>query len=141
MAQVEIKATGTDDRWSGPQRQYWIAHVKVSILRAGAKRKLAYHKQRWDHWNKEMAKALKAVKGSVEIRSHQVTGGVQNTPVMDQEKAQYLTTCRSKVEGHQSSIVLFTSFVGLLAEMKDGDVLPISRDDAELFGLGEKVSA
>jgi hypothetical protein len=141
MANFEIKASSLDERWSGSQRNYWIAHCKVSTLRAAAKRKLAHHKQRWDHWNKELSKALKAVKGSVEIRSHQVTGGVQNNAVMDPEKASYLNTCREKVETHQAQIRVFTSYVGLLSEMKDADVLPLNRDDAELFGLGEKASA
>jgi hypothetical protein len=140
MANFEIKATTLDERWSGPQRSYWIAHVKVTVLRAGARRKLAHHKQRWDHWNKELAKALKAVKGSVEIRSHQVTGGVQHNAVMDQEKAQYLELCRKKVETHQERIVFFTSYVGLLAEVRDDATLPLSREDAEVFGLGERAA-
>jgi hypothetical protein len=140
MKQIKIDATAEDERWSGPQRTYWIAHVRASIVLTAARRKLAHHKQRWDYWNKELAKALKAVKGSVEIRSHQVTGGVQHNAVMDQEKAQYLETCRSKVASHQADIVLFTSYIGLLTALPLAHELPISREDSELFGLGEKDS-
>lgn len=138
--QIKIEAIGADVRWSGPQRAYWIAHVKPVVLLAAARRKLKHHKARWDYWNKELAKALKAVKGSVEIRSHQVTGGVQHNAVMDQEKAQYLETCRSKVAKHQEQIVVFTSYVGLLSAIPNDHQLPISREDSELFGLGEKAA-
>jgi hypothetical protein len=138
MRQIKIEATGADERWSGPQRTYWIGHIRASVLNTGARRKLKHHKARWDYWNKELAKALKAVKGSVEIRSHQVTGGVQHNAVMDQEKAQYLELCRGKVAKHQEQIVVFTSYIGLLSAIPGTQELPISREDSELFGLGEK---
>lgn len=141
MSHIKIDALGTDERWSGPQRTYWIAMVKAPTLLTAARRKLKHHKTRWDYWNKELAKALKAVKGSVEIRSHQVTGGVQHNAVMDQEKAQYLETCRQKVAKHQEQITVFTSYIGLLSALPLGKELPVSREDSELFGLGEKAAS
>jgi hypothetical protein len=131
MATIDIRERQFD---YGPQRAAWVFTVGSAKVLEAAQRRLDYHRARLAHWRAELDKAVDAVKDSTEVRQHQVTGGVQVTATIDQEKGQYMATCQAKVAAHRASVYEFSEWVELLGIDASGSYL-MTIEDSKYFRL------
>lgn len=123
----------------GPQRASWRFTLPYTKIKEAADRRLAYHQTRLKYWQSELVKATKAVKDSTELRTVQVTGGVQHTAVVDQEKSNYMSLCSSKVATHRDAMLNFAQWSELLAAVPNPDEewIGLTFDDAKYFRVSK----
>ena len=105
-------------------------------MKEASGRRLAYHQKRLSYWQGELVKATKAVKDSTELRTVQVTGGVQHTAVVDQEKSNYMSLCSSKVGTHREAVLNFAQWVELFGASPE-EWVSLTFDDAKHFRVSE----
>jgi hypothetical protein len=134
LVSIEIKERQFD---YGPQRAAWTFNVFNKTIREAISRKLTHHKARHTYWTEELTKAEAEMKASVQIREHAITGGVQHTTVFDQEKATYVTTCKSKRDEHFRQLETFTAWWGLMRNEPGEQKHTLTIADAEFFGIGD----
>lgn len=135
MAAIDIRERQFD---YGPQRGSWLFEVRQEVVKAAAERRRDYHASRRQYWEAELTQATEAVKDSTEIRQHQVTGGVQVTATIDQEKGQYMTTCQAKVASHRAAELEYAEWAELLGLVRGIDTLHLTITDAQYFRLNDR---
>ena len=121
----------------GPQRAAWRFALPYSKLKTASEQRLSYHQKRLSYWKGELVKATKAVKDSTELRVVQVTGGVQHTAVVDQEKSNYMSTCSSKIGTHREAVLNFAQWVELFGSVTEETYLSLTFDDAKYFRVSK----
>lgn len=92
-------------------RNVWETSLAPSVLKELAQNRVDYHGGRVKYWTGERDKAHDAYKESIEIRSHEVTGGRQMHVTGDPDMAAHLSTCESKLSSHRSKLREFQTWV------------------------------
>jgi len=96
------------------KRNEWEFYFTSTKVVEAATRQIDYHSQRVAHWEAELNAAEEALRGSVDFREHDVTGGKNISVVVDPEKQSWLNTCRTKLSGHRAKVAEYSRWRALL---------------------------
>jgi hypothetical protein len=97
--------------------------------------KKGYHERRLSFWKEEHTKAIELARtATVEVREYAVTGGSQAQIVIDQERANRVGQCASKIASHRTSAERFAIEGAAYATQADR-AFELDPDDVTYFGI------
>jgi hypothetical protein len=114
-------------------RKYISFIYPATEVSTACERLAEYHKHRWDFYDAQIKEIEPRFKNSVQVREQQVTGGIQLTPVMDQQIANQLNLAKSKKDDHWLKYLRFKAYTGAFG--KTTETVRLSIDDVEYFHL------
>lgn len=76
---------------------------KANEISLAAIKRANYHDERLRFWKEEQQKAIALAKeAGVEIREHEISGGIDVEVIIDRSISNRLTECSNKIQEHQS---------------------------------------
>lgn len=113
----------------------------ASVIAEAAKKEATYHRERWEFWNAEYAKAIATVKdtASIEIVTFPISGGERADVVVkygDPAAHKRMGEAFTKMQEHRKDAERYETDERVYATQVDKRVYELSTDDVHYFRLG-----
>lgn len=131
MADQRITIHGDRERRDRSEIRFGYS---ASEIRQAARKRAEYHEERTAWWQQQHGQAEQELRESMQLREHQVTGGVQHAAVFDSEKQERLSQCRAKLEQHKRQAEEYRAWEAGMRTLASTNVW-LDVADIQFFGL------